>query len=849
MKFSPGRFVAIALVAMSAQTEIHAQAIYDDLYAVTTIAGTHGRSGLADGIGPGLPLFLYPQGVALDSLGNLYVVDTENEVVRKRTPDGTMSILAGAEGIPGDTDGTGSAARFRVPHQVAVDGAGNLYVADYGNHTIRKITSSGIVTTLAGLPGMFGSNDGSGSSARFFGPSGITISGDQVLYVADDGNDTIRKVTLEGTVTTLAGSPRVQGGADGTGSSARFYGPTALTCDQMGNLYVGDSYNYTIRKVTTEGVVTTVAGLAGAQGSADGIGSAARFFLPTGVAVDAAGNIYVCDSGNETIRKITAGGTVSTFAGAAGIANYVDAIGSAARFYSPRDVVIDAQGNLIVVDSGNYTIRKIAPNAQVTRVVGSPGVLFNPAGIATDSAGNVYIGDTYNYTVRRMTPAGVVSVLAGLARYSGSVDGTGSSARFQDVAGLVVDSGGNIFAADRLNHTIRKITPAGVVTTFAGLAGQQGSTNGTGSAARFAYPHSLAIDSANNIYVIDYNYAVRKITPQAVVTTFAGASDVSGFVDGVGSAARFQGPGGITVDSSGNIYLTDYQTLRKITPNAVVTTLLGSPGYSDHIDGTGNVVRFAGPGSLCIDSGNNIYLTDLGTIRRITPNLVVRTLAGLPGSGNGHVADGIGSAARFNSPSGIAIDNAGRLYVSDYSDQTIRVAVPALALANAVSRKVHGGAGAFDIALPVTGEPAVECRSGGAKGDYEIVVTFNNLMSSARAILSSGIGSIEGAPAINERSVTINLTGVADAQNVSIVLRKATDNFGQTYPDQTVSMNILVGDVNGNKTVNSSDVSQVKMQSGLAITNANFRSDLDANGNINATDTSLAKANSGHGLH
>jgi hypothetical protein len=214
----------------------------------------------------------------------------------------TFSTLAGYSGY-GNADGTGSAARFYLPNGVAVDSAGNVYVADASNCTIRKVTAGGVVTTLAGLAESYGSADGTGSAAQFVYPTGVAEDSAGNVYVADNNNSTIRKVTAGGVVTTLAGLAGSSGSADGTGSAARFNGPLGVAVDNAGNVYVADAGNSTIRKVTAGGVVTTLAGFAGSSGSADGTGSAARFYIPRGVAVDSAGNVFVADGGNNTIRK------------------------------------------------------------------------------------------------------------------------------------------------------------------------------------------------------------------------------------------------------------------------------------------------------------------------------------------------------------------------------------------------------------------------------------------------------------------------------------------------------------------------------------------------------------------
>jgi hypothetical protein len=403
----------------------------------------------------------------------------------------SLSTLAGQAGSSGSTDGTGSAARFDDPSDVAADSAGNVYVADTNNHTIRKITSAGVVTTLAGLAGTSGSTDGTGSAARFNLPAGLTVDG-------------------------------------------------------SGNIYVADTYNHTIRKITSTGAVSTVAGQAGSSGSADGTGSNARFNYPSGVAVDSSGNLYVADTNNFTIRKITPAGAVSTVAGLAGISGISDGDGSAARFSSPEGVTVDGSGNL-------------------------------------------YVADTDNHTIRKITPAGAVTTLAGLAGTSGGGDGSGSVAQFQYPSDLAVDSAGNLYVADTDNHTIRKITPAGLVGTVAGLAGSSGSTDGVGSVARMFYPTGAALDGAGNVYVADTNnHTVRKgivvalpqITAQPQSQTVTAGANVTFTVQATGlPAPTYQWYNtGVMIGgaTSATLTLSNVQVTNSGSYYVVVTNVAGS---------------------------------------------------------------------------------------------------------------------------------------------------------------------------------------------------------------------------------------------------------------------------------
>ena len=329
--------------------------------------------------------------------------------------------------------------------------------------------------------------------------------------------------------------------------------------------------------------------------------------------------------------------------------------------------------------------------------------------------GNVYVADSGNNTIRKVTPAGVVTTLAGLAsNNTGSTDGKGSAARFNGPANMAVDTNGNVYLADSGNNTIREVTPEGVVTTLAGLAGHAGSTDGTNSAARFNLPYGVAVDSAGNLYVADaLNYTIRKVTPVGtnwVVTTLAGAAGVAGSADGTNRAARFNGPVDTAVDTNGNVYVTDFNndTIRKVTPAGVVTTLAGLAGSSGSADGTGSAARFYAPIGVAVDKAGNVYVTEYFnyTIREVTPvgtNWVVTTLAGL--AGYFAEIDGTGSGARFNNPYAVAVDMAGNVYVGDFSNSTIRKGFPASSVPAPVLEPPSLSAGLFGFGI--TGLPGL----------------------------------------------------------------------------------------------------------------------------------------------
>jgi sugar lactone lactonase YvrE len=330
-------------------------------YFWSNLAGKPGITGNVDGVGTNA-MFNYPRGVALDQSANVFVSDDQNSTIRMVTPDGVVTTIAGSPGIPGSADGTGSEARFNEPDGMAFDSTGNLVVADFGNHTIRMITTNGVVTTVAGTPGIPGTTDGPASVAQFYNPSGLVFDKAGNLFIADRSNNTIRKMTRDGEVTTFAGTPGVFGHADGVGTNTLFDLPNGLAVDGADNLFVGDRDNEDIRKITASGVVTTVAGNYLYEGSADGKGSAARFNLPFCVAVDSADNLFVTDRENSTIRKITSSGVVTTIGGTAQQKGTVDGLGTAARFDWPHGIALDSMGNLYVVDRFNHRISKGIPN-------------------------------------------------------------------------------------------------------------------------------------------------------------------------------------------------------------------------------------------------------------------------------------------------------------------------------------------------------------------------------------------------------------------------------------------------------------------------------------------------------
>ena len=651
------RFAAAFLAALSVLAGVisaHAQ------YSFTNYAGIPGRSGTNDGFA-NAPWFSGPNAVAADANGTVYIADSGNHAIRKVTAVGVVTTFAGTLGVPGTADGTGDAARFSAPQSVAVDASGNVYVADSGNNTIRKITPGGDVSTLAGTPGVSGTANGTGGAARFSSPRGIAVDASGNVYVADCGNNTIRKITSGGNVSTLAGAPGVSGTANGTGGAARFSAPQSVAVDASGNVYVADCGNHTIRKITSSGDVSTLAGAPGASGAANGTAPAARFSGPSGVAVDTDNNIYVADTGNGAIRKITSTGTVSTLAGTPGTSGTANGIGSIARFNAPHGVAVNATGNVYVADTMNHTIRIVTPAGRVSTLAGHGGARFNfdqanwwyvyrnvgGVAVAPFWDGNVYVADTGNHTIRKITPEGVVTTFAGTPGNAGLADGFGGEARFDTPVGIAVDSTGNVFVADFGNAAIRKITPGGYVSTLAVWGALWG-------------PWGVAVDGSNNVYVTDYFANAIFVVSNGVVSTLAGTPGTTGTADGTGSDAQFSGPTAIALDANGNAYVVDLNNnaIRFVTPGGDVTTTLLGP---------------ANASGIVIDplSGLLFGLDYWGNELIVEEDYGGQQVLG--GAGVAGWVDGDGTAAQFNQPVGIVADAyySNGLYILDAGNNRI----------------------------------------------------------------------------------------------------------------------------------------------------------------------------------
>jgi sugar lactone lactonase YvrE len=733
---APAALVALLFFANLAPWS-GAQTVYTP-YTFINFAGQPGVVGSSNGVGNAAQFYL-PQGVALDSATNLYVADNQNHQIRRIAPDGTVTVIAGSLGLTGYADGVGlGAPQFNAPMAIAIDTSSNLYVADTTGQLVRKISPSAIVTTLAGQPGVTGHTDATGTNATFNTPAGVGVDTSGNVYVSDQVNRTIRKITPAGAVSVFAGSQSVQGTNDGQGTLAQFTMTTAVVVDSSNNIYVADNGAHTIRKITTGGLVSTFAGVGKISGTNDGVGDGARFKSPQALAVDSNGNVFVCDTGNNTIRMITPGAAVTTIAGSPILSGSADGTNSSALFSTPRGIAVDSNGILYVSDAGNNTIRKIVhsgTNWIVTTLAGTSSGLngcvdatnsvarfHNLYGMVADGGGNVFVIDRANDAIRKITPAGAVTTYAGTPGVAGSVDGTGAEAVFDQPGSIAVDSATNIYVGDYQNYVVRKISPVGtnwVVTTLAGNPRLQGTNNGIGTAAQFSQIHGIAVDGSGNVFASDLgNLTVRKITPGGSVSTFVGTPGQGGGIDGTGTGARLSGPIGIAVNPlTGGFALVDGYSVRTISAGGQVTTIAGCPsgGCTNAIgsaDGPGLSARFGFPTGVAVDSAGNIYVSDAGndTIRRLTGsgvNWTMTTLGGMPGQAS--YADGTGSAARLNYPYGIAVDGAGKLYIGDsMANNVVQASAAVVFGTGAGSLVVSNGLFQMNLSGPITGSFVLE---------------------------------------------------------------------------------------------------------------------------------------------
>jgi hypothetical protein len=707
---------------------------------VSTIAGS-GSTGSTNGAGSSAS-FNGPTSLARMADGSFLVADQNGNRIRQIQPDGTVSTFAGT-GAAGSSDGLAASATFNVPVGLAINSANEVFISDWGNNRIRKI-SSGSVTTFAGSSS--GYKDGAGTNAQFSEVTDVKFDVQGTLWVAERGNNRIRKIAPDGTVTTAAGSGTASF-LDGAASTAQFKEPCGVAPASDGSVYIADSGNYRIRKLSADG--TTVSTFAGAgSGYLDGPGSSAKFDWVPGLALR--GNtLLVADYGNNRIRLVAADGTVSTLSGS-GTAGYIDGAPSSAQFSAPSGLALDWSGNAWIADKANQRIRKLAfsnllcddGNPCTVDSCGGSTCTFTPlptnsacsdgsactvndacnasgkcTGIATVcSDGNPCTSDTCNpvtgacafppsdgpcvdndvcttgeHCVGGACKANIDTMvtIAG-SNASGYVDGAGKDARFNAAFGLALTKNGGAYVAEANGNRIRLVGKDGVTTTAAG-SGTAGYIDGAASTAQFNNPTRLLLDDNGTLYIADaVNSRIRKLVGQTV-STVAG-SGTAGFLDGAPTSAQFNNPFGMVLTANGTLLIADSgnHRIRTInTADGTVGTLAGS-GTSGSTDGALASATFNSPRGLCQSSSGIVYVVDTlaHTIRRIIGGQV-DTLAGTTGV-YGH-ADGVGTQATFNQPRDCTVDPNGNVYVADTYNNRLRKITPNGVVTTLAGTTIGGG--------------------------------------------------------------------------------------------------------------------------------------------------------------
>jgi sugar lactone lactonase YvrE len=622
-----------------------------------------------------LGAFASPQYAAIDNQGNLYVSDEVHCRIRKINKSGIISTVAGT-GICGFAGDGGPAAKAQIyfPTGLATDSHGNVFVSDPINSRVRMIEASGMIHTVAGS-GVWGfcGDGGRAKQACLAYPTALAVVEGQnfeTLYIADSYNNRIRQVNLRaGTITTAAGNGTIgYSGDGGPATSASLNTPQGLAFSaQSHTLWISDTYNSAIRAVDSNtGIITTFYG--------NGNCTSALCF-PEGISIDASGNLYVPADGNGVVLEIEVPSGISIVKAGTGGQGFTGDGGPAtsALVNVPQDVVVDANGNLVIVDTLNARIRRVDPAGIISTIAGgyvadggkpSFSTTNGAQGLALDNSGNLYIADTWNNRIRKLTPAGTISTIAGtgVSGYAGD-GGDATQAELYEPLAVAVDAQKNIYVADYSNFAIRKINVAGSINTFASNV----------------FINALAVDASGNLYGSDFAFCViRKFTPDGQSSIVAGMSSNCGYNgDGIGATqAEISFPQGLVVDAAGNLYFSDQgnNRVRKVDQQGIINTVAGngSCGYSGD-GGPASQAQLCGPQGVGIDSKQRLFIADAynGRIRTVNRSGIIGTYAGA--GGGGYNGNGLPTESVNMEPFALTVSPLGTVYYGDIESDLIRV--------------------------------------------------------------------------------------------------------------------------------------------------------------------------------
>ena len=617
--------------------------------SISTVAGNGYPSYSGDGISATSAELNDPPGVAVDSAGNIYIADQGNNRIRKVDTSGNISTVAGngTGGYSGD-GGAAISAELYDPTGVAVDSAGNIYIADSSNNRIRKVNTSGNISTVAGNgTGGYSGDGAAATSAELYDPTGVAVDSAGNIYIAEQNNNRIRKVSTSGNISTVAGNgTKGYSGDGGAAISAELNQPAGVAVDSAGNIYIADYVNHSIRKVDTSGKISTVAGDGPGNGSYNGDGilaTSAELYYPSGVAVDSAGNIYIADTINYRIRKVDAStGYISTVAGNGAHYGSIGDGGAAisAQLYNPEGVVVDSAGNIYIADSGNHRIRK----------VGTAAIQFAATAIGSSTTRNVVLQLTSTLNI-----TGIAAPQSQGGKQEFAV-GT--------VSGCTVDATG---ATSTASGTICTVP----VTFTPGYSGLR--------------PVPLQVSTHSGSTTTVYAVALNGIgtgpqvalTPGTISTAAGNGSYGYSGDGGAATSAKLSQPYGVAVDSAGNIYIADEgnYSIRKVTVSTGKISTVAGTGTQGSI-GDGGAATSAGLSQtfgVAVDSAGNIYIADIDNqrIRKVDTAGKISTVAG--NGTYGYSGDGgAATSAELHSPYGVAVDSAGNIYIADSGNSRIR---------------------------------------------------------------------------------------------------------------------------------------------------------------------------------
>jgi uncharacterized protein (TIGR03437 family) len=775
---------------------------FGQTYTISTFAG---GAGLQVNV-PGPSASLVPTyGVALDGAGNVFFT-CQHAVLRLDASTGLLTLVAGGadSGFSGD-NGPAASALLNNPRGVAVDSTGNLYIADSGNYRVREV-SKGTITTVAGNgTAFFGGDNGPAVSAQL-DPVWVAVDSSGNLYISDPANNRVRKVS-ERIITTVAGNGTAGfSGDNGPAVSAALNLPGGIALDFSGNLYIADSNNFRIRKVSG-GTIATVAGNGTNGSGGDGGPALSAQFVPVGLAADPSGNLYISDPNAYRVRRVS-NGTISTLAGNGSHgSSVVSGPATRAALMGPLGVGVDPSGNVYFAD--DIFIRQVW-NGGIVTVAGNglfglsgdngpatSAQVYYPEGVALDGAGNVYIADPYNNRVRAVS-GGTIVTAAGTGNPGFSGDGGWAAiATLNAPSALAADYSGDLYIADTGNHCIRKVS-GGIIATIAGngTAGFSGD-NGPAIGAQLNMPEGIALDSSRNLYIADTaNNRVRKVS-NGIITTVAGTG-VYGFGgdNGPATSAMLSAPGGLAVDSAGNLYVVDTNNgrIRRVS-NGIISTVAGNGAACCTAAGAvpATSQQLSPLFGIAVDSLGSLYVTNAGDSVAKVSNGVITTIAGqgVYGSGGGFSGDnGPATAAQLNEPYGLAVDSAGNIYVADAGNNRIRLLVPSGASCSASVGPTSFSAAALGGPLNVTIQTGASCAwavqslpawitySGSALGMGPAAITL--VLAANTGAARSGTVSVAGIP------VSITQAGGAVLPSLSAVTNAATNLAGPVAPGEIV---------------------------------------------------------------